>query len=178
MSAAFLALVPPQHQTAVEETTSEALQTVGGWLRGQTILVSSMFVIITLTMMLLGISNPLLIGVVGALGELVPMVGPIAAAVIAVPVAFLSMPLWVGIVTVVFFVVLAILEGNFIVPKVMEKSVDLSPFFTVLVVIAGATLYGVIGALLAVPLAAAARIYLKRLVIPAIQKTSGRSDHL
>ncbi len=174
LSAAFLALVPPQHQSTVEDTTTEALQTMGGWLRGQTILVGSMLVVITLAMMLLGIPNALLIGVVGALGELVPMVGPIAAAVIAVPVAFLTLPIWVGVVTTVFFVVLSILEGNFIVPKVMEKSVDLSPFFTVIAVIAGATLYGVIGALLAVPLAAAARIYLKRLVIPAIQRKGSR----
>lgn len=171
LGASFLSLVPPKHQAAMEETTIEALKTMGGWLRGQTILVLAMLILISITMTLLGIPSPLLIGVVGAIGELIPMVGPIAAAIIAVPLAFFTMPLWVGIVTAVFFVVLSVLEGNFIVPKVVEKSVHISPFFTVIAVIAGATLYGAIGALLAVPLASAIRIYLKRLVVPAIQKS-------
>ncbi len=107
---------------------------------------------------------------VGGLGELVPMVGPIAAGLIAVPLAFLILPLWVGIASVVFFLVLSIVEANVIVPKVMQAHVGLPPFFTIVAVLAGATLYGVIGALLTLPLAAAARVYLQRLVVPAIQK--------
>lgn len=170
LGAAFLSLIPPKHRPVMEKTTLEALETMGGWLRGQTILVGAMLIVITVAMSVLGVPSPLLIGVVGALGELVPMVGPIAAAILAVPLAFFSMPLWVGMVTASFFVVLSVLEGNVIVPKVMEKSVNLSPFFTVLAVLAGATLYGALGALLAVPLASAARIYLKRIVVPSIQK--------
>lgn len=52
----------------------------------------------------------------------------------------------------------------------VKANVDPPPFFTVVAVLAGATLYGVVGALLALPLAAALRVYLKRLVVPAIQK--------
>ncbi len=165
LRAAFLALIPPGHQAALAATTSEALQTMGGWLRGQTILVLSMLTVISLAMLLLGLPSPFLIGVVGAVGELIPLVGPFAAAFIAIPLAFATQPLWVAITTTVFFVVLSVVEGNFIVPKVMRHSVELPPFFTIVAVIAGATLYGVMGALLA----AATRIYLKRLVIPAIQ---------
>jgi len=63
-----------------------------------------------------------------------------------------------------------IVEGNVIVPKVMQANVGLPPFFTVVALLAGATLYGVARALLALPLAAALRVYLQRLVVPAIQK--------
>ncbi len=166
----FASFIPPAHRERVVRTTGEALFTMGGWLRGQTMLVAAMTTLITAAMAALGLPHPLLLGLVGGLGELIPMVGPIAAGFVAVPLAFAFMPLWVGIVTSVFFLLLSILEGNVIVPKVMEKNVDLSPFTTVVAVLAGASLAGVIGALLALPLAAALRIYVKRLVVPAIQK--------
>ncbi len=166
---AFLSLVPPESQELIDETTAEALVTMGGWLRGQTILVAAMTTLVTLAMLALGLPHPLLLGLVAGVGELIPMVGPILGGVVAVPLAFFLMPLWVGFVTLGFFVLLSIVEGNLIVPKVMEKNVDLPPFFTVVAVLAGGTLGGVVGALLALPLAAALRVYLRRLVVPAIQ---------
>lgn len=170
LRAAFLSLIPPAHQKRVDETTAEALRTMGGWLRGQAILVLLVTTLISIAMALLGMPHPILLGMVGGVGELIPMVGPIAAALIAVPLAFMILPLWVGIACVVFFLVLSIVEANVIVPKVMQAHVGLPPFFTVVAVLAGATLYGVLGALLSLPLAAAARVYLQRLVVPAIQK--------
>ncbi len=167
---AFLSLIPPAHQPRLREVTGEALLTMGGWLRGQAILVLAMTAIITATMAAFGLPHPFLLGIIGGVGELIPMIGPIAAGLVAVPLAFLTMPLWVGIVVAVFFVVLSIVEANVIVPKVMKANVGLPPFFTVVAVLAGATLSGVIGALLALPLAAALRVYLQRLVVPAIQK--------
>ncbi len=167
---AFLALIPPDHQKQVDETTAEALRKMGGWLRGQTILLLLVTTMISVAMALLGLPHPILLGMVGGVGELIPMVGPIAAGFIAVPLAFLIMPLWVGIVVLVFFLVLSIVEGNIIVPIVMRSNVNLPPFFTVVAVLAGATFSGVVGALLALPLAAALRVYLQRLVVPAIQQ--------
>jgi predicted PurR-regulated permease PerM len=167
---AFLALVPPRHQKRIGETATQALLTMGGWLRGQTILALAMMTLISIAMAALGVPHPILIGIVGGIGELIPMVGPIVAGFVAVPVAFFTMPLWVGIVTIVFFVVLSTVEGNLIVPKVMQKNVELSPFFTVVAVLVGVTLSGLVGALLAIPLASALRVVLKSLVVPAIQK--------
>lgn len=167
---AYLALIPPDRQKLVEETTVEALTTMGGWLRGQTILVLAMTTLVSLAVAALGLPHPLLIGLVAGIGEVIPMVGPILGAVVAVPLAFFFLPLWVGFVTLGFFIVLSQVEGNVIVPKVMEKNVELTPFFSVLAVLAGGALAGVVGALLALPLAAAARVFLRRLVIPAIQR--------
>ncbi|MEO7319550.1 MAG: AI-2E family transporter, partial [Chthoniobacteraceae bacterium] len=170
IGAALLSLIPPAHQPRLREVTGEALRTMGGWLRGQAILVLAMITIVTAAMAALGLPHPFLLGLVGGVGELIPMVGPIAAGLVAAPLAFITMPLWVGIVVVLFFVILSIVEANVVVPKVMKANVDLPPFFTVVAVLAGATLSGVVGALLALPLAAALRVYLRRLVVPAIQK--------
>ena len=169
LDAAFLSLIPPAQQERVSQATGEALRTMGGWLRGQIILVALMTTIIAGAMALLGLPHPILLGMVGGLGELIPMVGPILAGLIAVPLAFMFMPLWVALTAIVFFLVLSIVEANVIVPKVMESNVNLPPVFTVVAVLAGATLSGVAGALLALPVAAAMRVYLRRLVVPAIQ---------
>ncbi len=167
---AFLALIPPGRQKLIDETTAEALVTMGGWLRGQTILVLAMTTLVTLAMAALGLPHPLLLGLVAGIGELIPMVGPILGGVVAVPLAFFVLPPWVGFAALGFFILLSIVEGNVIVPKVMEQNVDLAPFFSVVAVLAGGTLAGVVGALLSLPLAAALRIFLRRLVVPAIQR--------
>lgn len=167
---AFRSLIPPGRRERITEVNAEAFETMGGWLRGQAILVLFVSTLIGIAMAVLGLPHPILLGMAGGIGELIPMVGPILAGWIAVPLAFATLPLWAAIATLVFFIVLSIVEANVIVPKVMEKNVDLSPFFTVVAVLAGASLSGVIGALLALPIAAALRIYLKRLVVPAIQK--------
>ncbi len=164
-----LLLVVPRHRQRVAKASAEASEVMGYWLRGQAILVTAMTVTIALAMMALGLPHPLLLGLIGGVGELIPMVGPFLAAWIAVPLAFLTMPWWVGVCTAVFFVVLALVEGNFVVPKVMQKNVSLPPAVTIVVVLAGASLFGVIGALLAVPITAATRVYLKWFVIPAIE---------
>lgn len=170
LRSAFRSFIPPDHQESVVKATEEALLTMGGWLRGQFILVAAVTTIISLTMAALGLPHPFLIGIVGGVGEFIPMVGPIAGGFIAVPMAFAFMPLWVGIVTLVFFILLSVIESNVIVPKVMEKNVGLSPFTTIVAVLAGVSLAGPVGALLALPLTAALRVYLRRLVIPTIQK--------
>lgn len=169
LRSAFLSFVPPIHQDKIRETTEDALVTMGGWLRAQMILVSAMTAVISLAMASLGLPHPLLLGIIGGIGELIPMVGPIVAGWVAVPIAFAFLPLWVGIGALVFFVLLSIVEANVIVPKVMEQNVNLSPFTTIVAVLAGATLAGVVGALLALPLTAALRVFLQRLAVPVIQ---------
>jgi predicted PurR-regulated permease PerM len=167
---AFLSLIPPDQQKRIDKTTARALLSMGGWLRGQTVLALAIMTLISIAMAALGVPYPILLGIVGGIGELIPMVGPIVAGFVAVPLALFTMPLWVGVVTIIFFVVLSTVEGNVIVPKIMQKNVELNPFFTVVVVIMGVTLSGLVGALLAIPVAAALRVVLKDLIIPAIQK--------
>lgn len=172
----FLALVPPHHRKLADETARETLRTVGGWLRGQILLMALVGTIIGSVAALFGLPYPLLLALVGALGELVPMVGPIAAGLVVVPVAALTQPLGVTIALIAFFLIFSVVEGNYIVPKIMQANVNLPPFFTVLVVVAGASWLGVGGALLAIPLAAGLRVILRRVVIPAIQRSGDGSE--
>jgi predicted PurR-regulated permease PerM len=79
---------------------------------------------------------------------------------------------WVLIAVIGFFVVLGQVEGNWLAPRIMASQVELSPLSSILALLVGIALLGVVGALLAVPLAAGLRIILIRLVVPAIQKAN------
>ena len=87
--------------------------------------------------------------------EVVPFLGPILGAVPAIVVALVATsPLNALIVGLLMIVLIQQLEGHFIVPKVMEKAVGISPVNVILALLIGGKLYGVVGALLAVPIAA------------------------
>jgi predicted PurR-regulated permease PerM len=167
----FFSFIPPKHHPPVRRALSEAGSKMGGWLRGQLILGGIVLVVISATMALLGMPYPLLLGLIGGIAEVVPLLGPSVAAIVAVPIALATKPLWVVIVVIAFFVVFTQLEGNWLVPRVMQSQVDLTPLTTIVALLVGASLLGVVGALLAVPVAAAIRVLVIRLVVPAIQKS-------
>jgi predicted PurR-regulated permease PerM len=76
------------------------------------------------------------------------------------------------VVAVIFFIVLAIVESNVLSPKVMQGQVGLSPLTTILALASGAALLGAVGALLAVPVAAALRVFYYEVVVPAVKNAN------
>jgi predicted PurR-regulated permease PerM len=171
----FTSLIPPSAQSTILTVTHRAAQRMGGWLRGQLLLA----LIITITtiagMALLGVPYAVLIGIVGGVGELLPMVGPYLAAVPAILIVFATgAALWKIILVLIFFAILSQVENYILSPKIMERHVELAPITTILALLIGGSLLGLVGALLAIPLAAAGRVLLLELIVPAIQR-SGRS---
>lgn len=171
----LLSLVPPRHEQQAAETMGKMSATLGGWLRGQLILAAIIGVASGLATWALGVRYPFVVGVVGAIAELVPMLGPFAAAVPAV-LLLLFAPIWKLVVAVVFFAVLAQVEGNYLSPWIMRKQVGLSPLVTIIALLAGVTLLGVVGALLAVPIAAALQVLFVEVIAPAIRTSHGGRD--
>lgn len=166
----FMTLISPQQHDRVKVAFSEAGNRMGGWLRGQLVLAGIVTAIVSVGMWALGIPYPLLLGLIGGIAELIPMLGPFAAGAIAIPIAFISHPTWVGVATLVFFVVLSQVEGNWLAPRIMQSSVGLSPLTSILALLSGAALLGVVGALLSVPLAAGLKSIIVRLVVPALNR--------
>jgi predicted PurR-regulated permease PerM len=170
----FAMLLPETRRHDILSAMSEAGARMGGWVRGQLLLAGIVFTSISLAMWLLGVPYPLLFGLIGGIAELVPMLGPFAAGVIAIPIAFLTGGLWVGVGALVFFAVLSQVEEHVLAPKIMKSQVGLSPLVTILALLAGAGMMGAVGALLAVPLAAGVRVLILRLVVPAIRQSWAR----
>ena len=150
----FLSFLAPERRRQAERVGDHIGDRLGGWVRGQ-IALSAIIGSITLAgLAVIGVPYAVLLALIAAVGEAVPMVGPIISAVPAVIVAFFVSPLH-GFLTLGFYVLVQQVENAVVVPKVMERAVALHPLAVMLALLIGGELYGVSGAILSVPVAAA-----------------------
>ena len=98
-----------------------------------------------------------LLAVLAAIGEVIPLIGPIFSAVPAVIIASFQSPL-LGLLTLGLYILVQQFENHLLVPKVMERAVALHPLAVIIALLAGSELLGVTGAVLSVPVAAAASV--------------------
>ena len=90
--------------------------------------------------------------------ELIPYIGPILGAVPAVLVAFTISP-WAALFVAIWYFAIQQLESTFIVPTIMRKTIGLSPIITIIAILIGAKLRGILGIVLAVPIAAGLTVF-------------------
>jgi predicted PurR-regulated permease PerM len=126
---------------------------IGFWFQSQIILSFIMGLLVWGSLLLLGVKHAFVIGVLAALFEIVPFVGPIFSGAVAVLVA-LTTSATLGIYTLVVFVVLQQIESHFLVPLLMRKTIDMHPVVVIAALLIGVEMGGLLGALVAVPLAA------------------------
>ena len=157
-----LAFVPKHRRTRARDVWNQAETRLGMWVRGQLILMSTIGIGTAVAYSLLGVPSALLLGLISALAEAVPIVGPLLGAIPAIVVAATVSP-ELALVVAGVYVVLQFIEGNILVPIVMRNTVGISPFLVILSVLAGAAAGGLVGALLAVPIAATAEVLLEGL---------------
>lgn len=124
---------------------------VGGWVRGQLILMVIIGVLTYIGLVSLGIPYALPLATLAGLLEVVPNLGPTIAAIPAVLMGFAVSPL-VGFGALALSILIQQLENNLIVPKVMQSATGTAPLATIIVLLVGYTLGGVIGAILAMPI--------------------------
>ena len=144
-------------RTAAAPTSATAARQgvakVSAWLRAQFILAGVMGTFAAIGLGLMGVPYFYVIALIAAIGETIPIVGPVIGGVTAVAVAITVSPklaLMVGI----YFLVLHQLEANVLVPKIMERSVGVSPVAVMVALLIGGSLMGLAGAILAIPTAA------------------------
>ncbi len=111
---------------------------------------------------LLGVPGALLLGLIAAITEAIPIVGPLLGAIPAVLVASTVSPQLALIVAGVY-IVIQLIEGSVLVPLVMRNTIGISPLLVMLSLLVGAAAGGLLGALLAVPIVASAEIILSQL---------------
>ena len=148
-------LFPPKHRKTLGILLIEIESKLGMWLRGQIIL---MFAVGLLTYLGLYVIQlfvgdvPYLesIALIAGLLEIVPLIGPIFAAIIGGILGF-SNSVVVGVSIVILFIIIQQVENSILVPKVMEKAVGFRPIVTMVAILAGGQIFGIMGALLAVP---------------------------
>jgi predicted PurR-regulated permease PerM len=149
----LMRFVPKANRAHVSLAAREIVRKVSAWLRAQLTLAGVMGVFAAVGLGLMGEPYYYVVALVAAVGETIPIVGPIIGGVTAVVVAITAstnLAITVGI----YFFVLHQLESNVLVPKIMERRVGVSPVAVIAALLIGAELWGLIGAILAIPTAA------------------------
>lgn len=137
---------------------------VSAWLGGQILLGFIIGITSAIGLAILGVPYFFVLAVVAGIGEMIPMVGPLLAAIPTIAVAFTVSP-GLGAAVAAFCWALQIVENNFLVPKVMSQQVGLSAITVIVALIIGSSLLGLPGALLAVPTAAIIQVLFEELVL-------------
>ncbi|TVR71104.1 MAG: AI-2E family transporter [Sphaerobacteraceae bacterium] len=170
-----LSMVPPDRRDEAEEISAEVGSTVGGYIRGVVISGAILAVVAFIGLTLIGVDFALPLAMLMFFGELIPIIGPLAALVPAMIVAaFDSMTtllLVIGLYLVVQF-----LESSVVYPQVMKRQASIPPILVIFALLAGGSVGGLIGALVAIPLAGAIRVLIIRLAVPRIQKRLGNNQ--
>lgn len=162
-------LVPASRRDRAAELGDEVLRRVGGYVLGNlvTSLVAGLGTLVWL--LVLHVPFPLALSLFVAVLDLVPVVGStVAGALVTLVALTVSVP--VGAATLGYYVIYRLLEDYLLVPRVMRRTVDVSPLVTVLALLIGGTLLGIIGALLAVPAAAAAQLLVAEIALPKLEE--------
>jgi predicted PurR-regulated permease PerM len=174
--AGFLKLIPPKDRARIDATLVRCGVFLRNWLLGQLI---AMVVVGTLTwagLQLLQVPSALALGLFAGLAEFVPILGPIAAAIPALIIAFSQdsrLALWV----LAMFVVIQQLEGNVLQPIIQRRMVALPPAITLFAVLAFAILFGAMGALLATPLSVVTLVLIQDLYIAPIEEVAAAKNN-
>lgn len=142
---------------------------LGAWVRGQLTLCLIIGTVTYIGLALLGVPYALPLAIVAGLLEAIPVVGPIVAGIIAVLTGFTVSPV-IGVATVALVFVIQQLENNLIVPTVMRRAIGINPLITILALIIGTKLYGIVGAVLGVPIAVSIKIIISEFFFQKISK--------
>ncbi len=146
----FLELYSAPSKKRIGNLFDEIEEKIGGWLRGQVLLMFIVGLASLVGLTILRIDYALSLGVIAGFLEIVPMIGPIVSFIPAAVVASAQSPLSVALVAVLYILIQQ-LESNFVVPKVMEKVIGFSPIVTLIAIMIGGKLFGILGALLSIP---------------------------
>ena len=158
-----LLLVPQDQRDSIGELVSAMESRIGFFIAGQGVLCLVIGIMALISYTLIGLPNALVLALVAGVMEAVPLIGPLLGAVAAALVALSIGPdrlIWVIIATVV----IQQLENSLLVPRIMKKAVGVNPFVTLLALFAFSTLFGLAGALMAIPIAAMIQLVLNHFV--------------
>jgi predicted PurR-regulated permease PerM len=160
---AFLLLFPTERRPVVGTIWNEVEGVLGGWVRGQLILMLFIGLLAGVGYTLMGLKYAIVLAILAGLLEIVPLVGPWLGAIPAILVA-LTQDVRLALIVAAYILVIQLVEGNVLVPRVMARSVGVSPLIVIVGILIGAALGGIPGALVAVPLAAALQVVLRHVL--------------
>lgn len=163
---AVVRLFPRPERARVRDAFRRAGEKVSAWMAGQLLLAAIIGTTAAVGLWIMGVPYFYVLALIAGIGELIPIVGPLLAAIPAVAVAFSVSPaLALGVA--LFFFLQQQVENHVLVPKVMSRQVGISPVLVILALLIGGSLLGIVGAILAVPTVAILQVLLQELLVEA-----------
>ena len=147
-----------------------------GYIRGQLMDALLMSVILSITLSIIGIKFGALIGVLAGLCNLIPYFGPLVAFVGTIFFGLINMQYVQVVIAIIALIIIQQIDGTIIGPKLLGNSVSLKPVFILIAVIIGGGIGGVAGMVMAVPVAALIRLFLKRYIRNKLDEKGVKSD--
>ncbi|HCR41855.1 MAG: hypothetical protein UW43_C0007G0014 [Candidatus Yanofskybacteria bacterium GW2011_GWA1_44_21] len=144
------AVVPDKYEEYAISLWKRTEVKVGRWLQGQLLLSLIVGLMVYIGLSLLGIRFALILGVWAMLLEIIPIVGPVIAAIPAIILAFMQEPT-LGLWVLIFYIVVQQIENHILVPLVLGKTIGLNPVVVIIALLVGAQLAGIPGMILSVP---------------------------
>jgi len=152
----FLRIVSPvNYQSYVLSLWKRSQDKIGKWMQGQLVLAAIVGILLYLGLLILGIPFALLLAVLAAMFELIPVFGQILAAIPAVTIAYIDGGATAALLVAGLYVVVQQFEAHLIYPIVVKKVVGIPPLLVILALLVGYKLVGFLGVLLSVPIAGA-----------------------
>jgi predicted PurR-regulated permease PerM len=162
----LIRLFPGASRAHVASVGRESVRKVSAWLGAQFILAAVMGTFAAIGLGWMGVPYFYVVALIAALGETIPIVGPVIGGISAVAVALTVSPR-LALTVAIYFLVLHQLEANILVPKIMEKRVGVSPVTVMVALLVGGALWGLMGAILAIPTAAILSVIVEELTADA-----------
>lgn len=163
----FMEMVPDSYEEDIDRLLDRTNQVWQAFLRGQFILGVVVGAIVAVVLMILGVRFALGLGIIAGLMEFVPIFGPVISGIIAGLVALFQEGNWLELSPLIYtlvvlgaFIIIQQVENNILVPRIIGQSLQLNPLVVLLAALAGGSLAGVLGVLLAAPSVATLRLWL------------------
>jgi predicted PurR-regulated permease PerM len=160
---AFARLFPRETRPRVVEASRKITTKVSAWLNGQLILAGTIGSTAAIGLYLLGVPYFYVLALIAAIGEMVPVIGPVLSSVPAI-LAGLSVSPQTALFVALFWIAQQQIENHLLVPKVMQRQVGVSPVIVISALLIGGSVLGIIGALLAVPTAAIIQVIMSEVL--------------
>jgi predicted PurR-regulated permease PerM len=164
-----LSLVPASRRDRVGLLTNAIIARVGSFVGSQILIAAMAAVFVTILSTILGLPSPIAIGMFVLVAALIPLIGHFIGAGIFTLIA-LSQSLVIGIVAFVAYVVYVQIENYVVTPRIMKRTLSVPGAVTIIAALIGSSLLGLVGGLLAVPVAASIILILDEVVIPRANK--------
>ncbi|MFH1620713.1 MAG: AI-2E family transporter [Patescibacteria group bacterium] len=158
----FKNLVPEKYQDVWITILKHVEEKISHWLIGQLALGLIIGILYYIGLSLIGVKSALVLAIFGGFMEFIPYIGPILVSIPVVVIAFSQSPITALLAIVIQFGIQQ-MENHFIVPKVMQKAVGLNPLVSIIALLVGAELFGIVGMLLAIPVATAMSVIISEL---------------